>query len=205
MPVYTYTTIDNPLVNSIQAFGINDAGQVVGQYTSGSDTHSFLYSGGVFTPIDDPLGIGGTFATDINDAGQIVGYYVDANGRYHGFLYDPNAGVFPPYFTLNYPSTSDRTFAQGINDAGQIVGYYENATGNHGFLLSGGDRPLGSAGNYGPRRDGVVAVSASRNSPAPPRGLSSPAGAGSASRSSPAPPRGVLDARTRGAAPSAFR
>src|SRR5262249_20679719 len=83
----------------------------------------------------------------------------------------------------------------------------------------GGDRPLGSAGNDGSRRDGVVAVSASRSSPAPPRSLSSPAGAGSAIRSSPAPPRGrsspagagsaspapprgVLDARTRGAAPS---
>src|SRR5262249_18993046 len=97
----------------------------------------------------------------------------------------------------------------------------------------GGDRPLGSAGNDGSRRDGVVAVSASRtspaparslssparagsasrSSPAPPRGRSSPAGAGSASRSSPASPRGVLDAlpqapirrRTRGAAPSASR
>src|SRR5438105_13105521 len=36
----------------------------------------------------------------------------------------------------------------------------------------GGDRPLGSAGNDGSRRDGVVAVSASRRSPAPARGLS---------------------------------
>src|SRR5947208_11448981 len=49
----------------------------------------------------------------------------------------------------------------------------------------GGDRPLGSAGNDGSRRDGVVAVSASRRSPAP--------------------ARGVLDARTRGTAPSASR
>src|SRR6476620_7629803 len=69
----------------------------------------------------------------------------------------------------------------------------------------GGDRPLGSAGNDGSKRDGVVAVSASRHSPAPPRGLSSPAGAGSASRSNPAPPRGALDARTRGTAPSGSR
>jgi hypothetical protein len=43
------------------------------------------------------------------------------------------------------------------------------------------------------------------SSPAPPRGRSSPAGAGSASRSSPAPPRGVLERRTRGTAPSASR
>src|SRR5437016_12043583 len=88
----------------------------------------------------------------------------------------------------------------------------------------GGDRPLGRAGNDGSRRHGVVAVSASRTSPAPPRGLSSSAEAGRASRSSsspapprgrssPAPPRGVLDAlpqapirtRTRGTAPSASR
>src|SRR5262249_55957826 len=54
----------------------------------------------------------------------------------------------------------------------------------------GGDRRLGSTGNDGSRRDGAVAVSASRTSSAPPRGLSSPAGAGRASRSSPAPPRG---------------
>src|SRR6516162_4343696 len=55
----------------------------------------------------------------------------------------------------------------------------------------GGDRQLGSAGNDGSRRDGAVAVSASRTSSAPPRGLSSPAEAGRASRSSPAPPRGL--------------
>src|SRR5215813_12446669 len=55
----------------------------------------------------------------------------------------------------------------------------------------GGDRRLGSADNDGSRRDGAVAVSASRTSSAPPRGLSSPAGAGRASRSSPSPPRGL--------------
>ena len=43
----------------------------------------------------------------------------------------------------------------------------------------------------GSRRDGAVAARASRTSPAPPRGLSSPAEAGRASRSSPAPPRGL--------------
>src|SRR5262249_21626837 len=48
-----------------------------------------------------------------------------------------------------------------------------------------------SAGNDGSRRDGAVAVGASRTSSAPPRGLSSPTGAGRASRSSPAPPRGL--------------
>ena len=99
--------------------------------------------------------------------------------------------------------------------------------------LSDGETVFAHACKLGPkascrsartRRDGTVAVSASRTSSAPPRGLSSPAEAGRASRSSsspapprgrssPAPPRGVLDAlpqapirtRTRGTAPSASR
>src|SRR5262249_52438505 len=79
----------------------------------------------------------GTVAFGINAAGQIVGYYTDNNGD-HGFLYDPNRGVFPPYFTLDDPLANNFTIAQGINSSGQIVGYYQNASGLHGFLLSGG-------------------------------------------------------------------
>jgi len=35
MPIYTYTTLDDPNVaNSTRAFGINDHGQIVGSYTT---------------------------------------------------------------------------------------------------------------------------------------------------------------------------
>jgi probable HAF family extracellular repeat protein len=52
----TYTTLDDPLAtNGTEAFGINDLGQIVGQYCNATGTHSFLYSGGVFTTIDDPV------------------------------------------------------------------------------------------------------------------------------------------------------
>jgi probable HAF family extracellular repeat protein len=83
--------------------------------------------------------------------GQIVGYYFDASDHPHGFLYDPNGGMFPPYFTLDDPSATEGTFALGINDAGQIVGFYKNASGYHGFLLSGStyttlDDPLAGPG-----------------------------------------------------------
>ena len=56
-----YTTIDDPvgatapLANGTEAFGINNAGQIVGFYHDASGvSHGFLYSGGVYTTIDYP-------------------------------------------------------------------------------------------------------------------------------------------------------
>ena len=47
MSVYTYTTLDDPLATgSTFAYGINSAGQVVGEYHNASGDHGFLYSGG---------------------------------------------------------------------------------------------------------------------------------------------------------------
>ena len=110
----TFTTL--ALSADTLAYGINDAGQIVGDYFDGSASHGFLYSGGTFTTLDDPSGTG-TSAHGINAAGQIVGTYLDANGRNQGFLLDPNRGVFPPYFNIEYPSARE-TFAYGINDSG---------------------------------------------------------------------------------------
>ena len=93
MPVYTYTTLDDPSANNnTQAFGINASGQIVGEYIDASNhTHGFLYSNGTYTTLDDPSAsaTGGTIALGINDLGQIVGTYVDpATAHTHGFLYD---------------------------------------------------------------------------------------------------------------------
>jgi probable HAF family extracellular repeat protein len=73
---------------------INDAGQVVGSYGTGSFFHPFLYSNGQMVDlnnlIDPALGITLTGATDINNYGQIV-----ANGEegtspgVHAFLLTP--------------------------------------------------------------------------------------------------------------------
>ena len=135
MPVYTYTTIDDPLATKgTTAEDINNAGQIVGSYDNGSGQHGFLYSNGVFTTLDDPLATNGTEALGINDLGQIVGDYSDATGV-HGFLYSGGN-----YTTLDDPSTPFNTRAAGINDLGQIVGFYLAGTppSFHGFLYSGG-------------------------------------------------------------------
>src|SRR5947209_7886207 len=88
---YTFTTIDVPGASSTQAYGINNAGQIVGEFEDATGRfHGFRETAGVFTLIDVP-GASDTFASGINDAGQIVGAFEDATGR-HGFL--DTAGTF---------------------------------------------------------------------------------------------------------------
>ena len=71
---------------SSQALGVNNLGDIVGDYIDGGGVmHGYLDVGGVFTSFD-PSGSAGTTANGINDLGQIVGFYVDANDNTIGFL-----------------------------------------------------------------------------------------------------------------------
>jgi probable HAF family extracellular repeat protein len=81
-------------VNST-ATGINNNGDIVGQYYTGpglSGLNPFLYSGGIMQNLNVllPPGSGWTllYARDINDYGQIVGVGT-INGENHGFLMTP--------------------------------------------------------------------------------------------------------------------
>jgi VCBS repeat-containing protein len=128
MTTYTYTTINVPGALDYSPLNINDSGQIVVGYTTGSFWYSSLYSGGTYTPIYDQ-----SFndqAQGINDSGQIVGYYYPAQG----FLY--SGGTYTPISVPGYA----HTVPLGINDSGEIVGYYFPYYGgpSHGFLDSGG-------------------------------------------------------------------
>jgi probable HAF family extracellular repeat protein len=83
-----YTTLDDPKAtdSSTAANGINDRGQIVGQYGDAGGEHGFLLSGGQYSTLDDPNGIGESLANGINAGGHIVGLYFDANFKTHGFL-----------------------------------------------------------------------------------------------------------------------
>jgi probable HAF family extracellular repeat protein len=70
-------TLDVPGSTFTQALGLNNKGQVVGDYVdAGGNTHGFVWtSGGGFTTVDDPNGVGTTIVNGINDRGMIVGFY----------------------------------------------------------------------------------------------------------------------------------
>ncbi len=50
-------TNDGPSsTNGTYVYGINDAGQIVGfSYDSGDTAYGFIYSGGIYTTLDDPF------------------------------------------------------------------------------------------------------------------------------------------------------
>jgi uncharacterized membrane protein len=143
-----FVTIDDPSTNDVytEANGINDAGQVVGDYEDAipdpnggnqPQLNGFLLNGSVFTTIDDPLGFSTTL-TGINNAGIIGGFYNDASGKAHGFV-DVD-GVF---ITIDDPLGTGRTEVEGINNNDQVVGFYIDGTGQvHGFL---DNHPLGNS------------------------------------------------------------
>jgi uncharacterized membrane protein len=135
--------IDVPGSNWTEALGINNHGDVVGDYgDSLNQLHGFVMQNGTMRTIDPPGSLA-TIASKINDAGAIVGYFFDGT-TVHGFLYK-NGG----FQQIDFPG-SLYTVAIGINSAGDIVGMYiQSRPVTHGFLLHNGqfqtvDTPFGT-------------------------------------------------------------
>jgi probable HAF family extracellular repeat protein len=115
---------------SAYAYGINDAGQVVGDSRlSGTmaATHAFRTGpNALINPATDDLGtLGGTrsCAFGINDAGQVVGYSAltgDAVG--HAFRTSANAAINPAEDDLGTLGGT-WSYAYDINASAQVVGY----------------------------------------------------------------------------------
>ena len=132
---YSFTTIAVPGASVLSARGINDAGDVVGQFSipGQSAIHGFLYERGRFTTFDYPGAIV-TVARGINNVGQIVGeFYTPGGAKHLGFRRDPDGS-----FTVIDVPASTYTNAVGINTGGQIAGWFTDTAAYHGFLLSGG-------------------------------------------------------------------
>jgi probable HAF family extracellular repeat protein len=131
---YAFTPIDVPGSTSTLVTGINDAGQIVGTYTTGlgTATNAFVYSNGAYTTIQPPSNSSFYSIGGINNSGQIVGALQGNSG---GFI-DTN-GVFS-----TIPSPGGRyTSLQplGINNSGQVTGILNyNPAGVVGFLYSNG-------------------------------------------------------------------
>jgi uncharacterized membrane protein len=139
-----YTLLDFPRSNLTEAIGINDDGQIVGDYRdSGGRFHGFFWDAGLFLTFDVPFPEATlTAPSGINNVGQIVGFYLDnnvtdlfPNGHAHGFLYDNG------FFTSFDIPDASTTLPMDINDRGQIVGVYAdnvNIDIAHTFLFENG-------------------------------------------------------------------
>jgi probable HAF family extracellular repeat protein len=91
----TYTSLDPPGSGWTNAYGINDAGDIVGLQCPTSEcveandgTQGFLLSQGVYTTVAIP-GENFTFAVGINNNGVVLGEYQDAAGLLVSFLATP--------------------------------------------------------------------------------------------------------------------
>ena len=120
--------------NGTAAYGINNAGEIVGYYdTSSAVQYGFAYMNGAFKSFSHPRW---RFLQPegVNKYGAIVGTYLDSSSIMHGFLF--TNGLFA---TLNFPGASN-TAAMGINDSGEIVGWYvpKGAIYSQGFIYLNG-------------------------------------------------------------------
>jgi probable HAF family extracellular repeat protein len=115
-------------------FGINNVGQIVGNYTDNNGLqHAFLKDGSKITTFDVP-GADISGAGSINDEGDIVGtYYIN------GTPYDAEQGFIlhkGHFYTIPVPGYGGVIH---INDLGQLSGLYWNpAVDNdwHGFVAA---------------------------------------------------------------------
>src|SRR5215467_3143185 len=68
-------------------FGVNNRGEIVGDYTDARGTHGFLDTRGTFQTIDVPGFEGRTFTRGIDQKGDIVGSIrEEGTGHSHGYL-----------------------------------------------------------------------------------------------------------------------
>ena len=128
----TYTWVMFPGADQTVIRGINDMGDVAGEYENADGVrHAFARFGGVFSTVDVPMAAASR-ARGINNHGEIVGSWDDAMGLRHAFVRSP-AGVFT---TFDYPGAVE-TLLGDINDAGEMVGTYFDGIGTpHGFVVT---------------------------------------------------------------------
>ncbi len=126
------------------AFGINDNGIIVGQYTDSKTgtMPGFVDTHGAFTTLNPVGNAQAVSAQGVNNNGLVTGFYnTTTDAVQHGFLFNTKTDV---YTLLMDPMTAQTaggnlalTQFLGINDSGQAVGYYQTKSNSqYGFLFN---------------------------------------------------------------------
>jgi probable HAF family extracellular repeat protein len=147
----TFTTLApvNGTTTSEAAFGVNDKGLIVGQYSDSATgtTPGFIFDNGKYTTLNPVAPVNGVLAVNaqgINTKGLVVGFYstdnttppVDGNEPQHGFIYNAKTGTYTLPADPNQPNFFTVQLL-GINDHGRVAGYWQDSLGNqHGLLYN---------------------------------------------------------------------
>jgi uncharacterized membrane protein len=118
------------------ALGVNDNGDVVGQFTSNNTHFGFLLKNGELSILSFPGAQAGTSPMSINREGVVVGtYLLFPDDIPHGFMWQN--GVFS---NLNPPDSAGSSVPTKISNAGAVVGSYVSTTDGlgHGFSFANG-------------------------------------------------------------------
>jgi len=142
---YNYRTLDYPGATATIIWGINDFGDLAGQYTaSGQPAHAMVYRNGRFDAVNpgDLFGDNFSAAGGPTDLGTLFGAYADDLDVQHGFVLQWGRAQTVD-FTGHLNSNVD-----GINLLGTIAGVYWDSDGiYHGVVRSNGrDTPIDVAG-----------------------------------------------------------
>jgi len=133
-----------PGVTSATAYGLNNWNQLIGVYTTDTETQPFLLTGQHLQRLNLPAAWNGTdlFPMAINDFGAIIGSYgatVDGAdfATTHSFLLQ-----FGIWQKIDFPGAAQTTVT-GINNRGEIFGTYNTVPGgtiatSHQFVLVSG-------------------------------------------------------------------
>jgi hypothetical protein len=94
----TLTTLPtvNGTTTSQTAFGINNAGKIVGQYNDSATATSpgYLFSGGAYTILTPTPTAVVTNAQGVNNQGLVTGFYSSDGVHQHGFFYNSTTSSF---------------------------------------------------------------------------------------------------------------
>lgn len=120
---------DYPGAISTLGNGLNDYGDIAGNYSIAGVTHGFTLSNGKTTAVDFPNAtFTGTYG--ISNSGDLGGRYT-LNGVTHGYVY--SGGKFT---TIDFPGATS-TAVDAINSVGDIVGRYTLNGTVHAFVING--------------------------------------------------------------------
>jgi hypothetical protein len=117
------------------ATGVNDLGDITGQFNGNGSNFGFLLHNGKLTIISFPGAQGGTFPNSINNQGMVVGTYhvFEEEIPNHGFMW--KNGVFS---NIQVPGAVT-TIPKKIGDNGDIVGsFVDSNQSGHGFSFDHG-------------------------------------------------------------------